>query len=120
MSSPPSVDLRQKIGTDLNFVTLTNDATFTKLVINSTGVALGTYNLFLESFNTITNGLLRTENTVNIHVYDYVRSSPITSPIFILKGNSEILLIDQIVQTIGQPITPTFYVRQSIAALVFV
>ena len=78
------------------------------------------YYLVLESYDIAALSTTLKTDTVTIKIYEYLRSSTITSPVFILKGNSEILVIDQIVQTIGQPITPTFYVRQSIAALVFV
>ena len=47
-----AIDLRQKAGTELPFVTFTNKATATDVVIDATGVMPGEYTLDLEAFDT--------------------------------------------------------------------
>jgi hypothetical protein len=52
---------------------------------------------------------------VTIYVTEYVRPSPITSPIVILKGKSESFSVDHVSPTVALPAMPTINLRQSIA-----
>ena len=47
----PEIDLRQKAGCELPFVTLSNGVDSSTVVINAKNVNLGVYNLVLESFD---------------------------------------------------------------------
>jgi hypothetical protein len=47
----PEIELRQKVGLELSFVTLSKGVSFTAIVINAKGVNPEIYNLVLESFD---------------------------------------------------------------------
>ena len=55
LPTPPKINLRQKPGSELEFVTLTNQATSTHVTIDGSGVLPGEYTLFLESFNELSD-----------------------------------------------------------------
>ena len=63
-----AINLRQKAGSELSFVTLKNDASSTDVAINTTDLINGEYNLVLESFDTAFKTLTLKTDTVKIVV----------------------------------------------------
>ena len=63
-----AIDLRQKAGLELSFVTLKNGISSTDVAINTTGLIPGEYNLVLESFDSAFKTLALKTDTIKIVV----------------------------------------------------
>ena len=50
------INLRQKSGQELSFVSFSSEAELTNVILDTTGVPAGEYNLVLESFDMNSNG----------------------------------------------------------------
>ena len=79
------VDLRQKAGSELSFVTLTNGASSTDVLINTSDVSPGEYNLVIESFDSAFKPLALKTDTIKIIVVI------MNSELLTLKGYSDTL-----------------------------
>ena len=62
------IDLRQKAGLELSFVTLKNGSSSTDVAINTTGLIPGEFNLVLESFDSAFQTLALKTDTIKIIV----------------------------------------------------
>ena len=86
-----AVNMRQKVGSELSFVTFANGATSTDVIINSNGVSPGVYNLVLQSYDTdgVVFSTLKTD-TIIITVTDpcptttLVMNSPFVDTTYVL------------------------------------
>ena len=65
-----AIDLRQKNGTELSFVTLKNGVSSTDVTINTTGLIPGEYYVILESFDSTFKNLALKTDTIKIVVFD--------------------------------------------------
>ena len=61
-----AINLRQKIGTELSFVTFVNGQDSTEVIIESTNISPGDYTLILESFDMNSRGTVAATLATNI------------------------------------------------------
>ena len=63
-----AIDIRQKAGSELSFITLKNGISSTDVAINTTGLTPGEYNLVLESFDSAFEALALKTDSIKIIV----------------------------------------------------
>ena len=88
LPTTPTIELRKNSASSLAFVNIVNGLSLASVTINTITAAVGDYNLVLESYDTQMPSTTLKTDFVTIKVYEYIRSSTITSPVLILKGNS--------------------------------
>ena len=63
-----AINIRQKIGEELSFVSLSNETTATDVIIDTAGLKQGEHTLILESFDQASDGVESTLKTDTIIV----------------------------------------------------
>ena len=91
-----------------------NGLTSATVSIDTAKVAVGTYSLVLESYDTANmSSTIIKADSITIIVNEYVRSSSIESIIKILKENTETFFVENVAPTIPIPTTPLIKLRDS-------
>ena len=117
---PLAINLRQSSGgTLLSFVLLTENSGQTKVDIDATGMPVGYYDLYIESFDTLDSNepTLKTDWII-IEVTNYIRDEALETTVTITQGDtltievphcySEITITPILAINLKQPVDSTY------------
>ena len=106
------INLRQPASSPLSFVMLTEQASQTAVKINSEGLALGDYLLYLESFDTLSTIFTTLKmDTIIVIVESYVRTEPLPTSVEVGAGESTTILVPHIYSEIDNDIVMAINLR---------